>query len=48
MKKNNLFIMLNNPVEFILIPKRELGVRDYDKLIDYLTSKIDNDLIYTM
>ncbi|MBP2023092.1 hypothetical protein J2Z44_002926 [Clostridium punense] len=47
-EKNNLFIMLNNPVEFILIPKRELGVRDYDKLIDYLTSKIDNDLIYTM
>jgi hypothetical protein len=47
-EKNNLFIMLDNPVEFISIPKREIGDGDYNKLIDYLKSKIDNTLIYTM
>lgn len=47
-KKDNLIMMLNNPVEFILIPKRELGIGDYDRLIDYLKSKIDNNFIYKM
>lgn len=45
---NNLFIIFDNLVDVILIPKRELGLGNYDKLIDYLKSKIDNNFIYKM
>lgn len=47
-EENKLFIMLDNLATVILIPKRELWVGDYDKLIDYLKSKIDNNFIYKM
>lgn len=46
--KNNLFIILDNLVDVILVPKRELSVGDYNTLVDYLKSKIDNNLIYKM
>ncbi|WP_291574531.1 YcxB family protein [Clostridium sp. UBA4548] len=45
-EENKLFIMLDNLATVILIPKRELGVGDYDKLIDYLKLKIDNNFSY--
>lgn len=47
-ENNSLFIMLDTPVEFILIPKEQLGLGDYDRLIDYLKLKVDNNFIYTL
>ncbi|MPM47288.1 hypothetical protein SDC9_93996 [bioreactor metagenome] len=45
-EENKLFIMLDNLATVILIPKRELGVGNYDKLIDYLNLKIHNNFSY--
>lgn len=45
-EKDNLFIQLNSSTDFILIPKRELGEGDYDRLVNHLKSKINNNLTY--
>lgn len=43
-EETKLFIMLDNSVDVILIPKRDLSMDDYNQLIDYLKSKIDYNL----